>query len=141
MNRARLLFVLLVPALGCDALVGVHDLLIVENDDASTGPADATVPILGLADAGPSPDVRRVGATEDEPPDGAEGGIDATTSEADASDDGASDAADGETDAADGEGGGGGGFDGSDAASSDAGFPSDSAVPGEDASEGGDDAG
>jgi hypothetical protein len=141
MTRARLLFVVLVPAVGCDALVGVHDLLIVESDDASAAPADATVPIQGLADTGPSPDAPRVGATEDEPPDSTERAIDAAASTPEASDDVAGDAADGETDAADGEGAPEGGFDGSDAAASEAGFPSDVAVPGEDASEGGGDAG
>jgi hypothetical protein len=144
MTRARLLVVLLVPALGCDALVGVHDLLILENDDASVGPADAAVPIPGLADTGPLPDVQRVGVSEDEPPDSTGGGIDATTPSPEASDAVAGDAADGEAnaaDASDAEGASDDGFDGSDAATSEAGFPSDVAAPGDDASEGGDDAG
>jgi hypothetical protein len=108
MTRARLLLVLLVPALGCDALVGVHDLLVVDSDDAAPGPADATGPTPGLVDTGPAPDAPQERRTDDGPLDSADGAADATVSGLDASDDDAGDdagdASDAAGDATDGEG-------------------------------------
>jgi hypothetical protein len=148
MTRARLLLVLLVPAMGCDALVGVHDLFIVESEDGAPGPADAMERTPGLVDTGLATDAPRGGRADGAALDSMDGEADATVSGPDASGDDAEDGggdggdgSDGESDAADG-GERDGGLDGADAAVPlDAGPLPDDAVPEEDASAGGDDSG